>query len=369
MFSCFATGLLFVCLAGICLQVSFCCPGSSKSPPPCQGWGGWSEWTKCNALAPCDQPGRRQRTRVCPCEMATQCPGKDAEYQMCGPPSCSPEGDNGCGTRRSDETTQRIVGGDDAAHGAWPWYAQLYFRGEFNCGGTLLDNKYIITAAHCVFNSGRQIAANWRVVLGKNRENDSDNDEYYSDVTEIIRHESYNDDNLDNDIAVMVLASPPPEDSQFINSVCLDAGGFDSTSICFVVGFGLTSENGDSADVLQEAMVPIISNGECNAPTSYDGDITDNMLCAGYMQGRVDACQGDSGSPLVCSRREESAGIDRWYLAGVASWGKGCGRANYPGVYADVARYGNWLEGIFARTRINGGWFDWLDIGHIGLRK
>ena len=78
--------------------------------------------------------------------------------------------------------------------------------------------------------------------MGKNRENDSEgNNEHVSDVTQIIIHECYNPNNFDNDIAVMVLASPLPEEGQFINSVCWDAGGskgFDSTAVCYLAGFG-----------------------------------------------------------------------------------------------------------------------------------
>ena len=93
------------------------------------------------------------------------------------------------------------------------------------------------------------VAAYWKVILGKNRENDSEgNNEHGSYVTQVIIHESYNRSNYDNDIAVMVLASPLPEESRFINSVCLDAGvsaGFDSTSVCYIAGFGRTQGKGD----------------------------------------------------------------------------------------------------------------------------
>ncbi len=344
MFKRFATGLLFVCLAGICPQFSRSCP-QTTSPPACGGWGAWSGWSQCNA--PCGA-GQRHRTRVCPCEVATQCQGENTEYQMCELQTCLPEADSGCGTRHPAESSiQRIVGGQDAVRGAWPWYAQLQFRNAFICGGTLVDNKYIVTAAHC-FGSGRNNAAYWKVILGKNRESDSGNDEHVSDVTDIILH-SYDQTTKDNDIAVLVLANPPLEDSQFINSVCLDTAvsiSFDSTSVCFIAGFGRTEEGGNVATVLQEAMVPLVSTGICN--TKYTGRITANMICAGYLEGGIDACQGDSGGPLVCSRQDESANVERWYLAGITSWGYGCARPNFPGVYTNVARYGGWLENIFA---------------------
>ncbi|XP_071810572.1 trypsin-like [Asterias amurensis] len=346
MFNLFAAGMLFVCIAGICPQISLCC-SKPTPPPPCGGWDDWGEWTECNA--PCGA-GQRHRTRVCPCETATECPGEDTEYQMCELMTCFPEADGGCGTRQPEGTSQRIVGGEDAARGAWPWYAQLYFRGFFSCGGTLVENKYIVTAAHCVDVLGGKVATYWKVILGKNRENDSEeNDEYVSDVTQVIIHESYNRNNNDNDIAVMVLASPLPEESQFINSVCLDAGvsaGFDISSVCYIAGFGNTREGGNNADVLQETMIPLIEHRDCVG--YYPVSISYNMICAGYMKGGIDACQGDSGGPLVCSRRDASANVERWYLTGITSWGHGCARRNYPGVYTKVARYGDWLENVFA---------------------
>ncbi|XP_033646369.1 serine protease hepsin-like [Asterias rubens] len=348
----------FHCTSGGCIpdywqcdQERDCSDASDEqecSARPCGGWEDWGEWTECNA--PCGA-GQRHRTRVCPCETATECPGENVEYQMCKLMTCLPEAGSGCGTRQpEDKSIQRIVGGEDAARGAWPWYAQLYFDGTFSCGGTLVENKYIVTAAHCVSGPGANVAADWKVYLGKNRENDSENnDEHVSDVTHIIIHGNYNDETTDNDIAVMVLASQPPEESRFINSVCLDAGGsagFDGTSVCYIAGFGLTQEDGSVAYVLQEALVPIVNTGDCN--NAYGGQITDNMICAGYQEGGIDSCQGDSGGPLVCSRRDESANVERWYLTGITSWGYGCARPNYPGVYAKVARYGDWLENVFA---------------------
>ncbi|XP_033647785.1 transmembrane protease serine 7-like [Asterias rubens] len=283
MFNLFAAGMLFVCLAGICPQISLC-------------YGG-------------------------------------------------------CGTRQPEGTSQRIVGGEDAARGAWPWYAQLYLLGSFGCGGTLVENRYIVTAAHCVdvlITQGANVAANWRVILGKNRENDSEgNNEHVSDVTQIIIHECYNPNNFDNDIAVMVLASPLPEEGQFINSVCWDAGGskgFDSTAVCYLAGFGTVKEDGNAAHVLQEAIIPLVEPRDC--VDAYPGIISNNMICAGSVH--QDACQGDSGGPLVCSRRDESGNVERWYLAGITSWGRGCTKQNSPSVYTDVTRYGFWFEDVFA---------------------
>ena len=91
-----------------------------------------------------------------------------------------------------------------------------------------------------------------------------------------------------------------------------------------------------STNILQWVRVPAITNSECNS--AYNGDITDSMICAGYPgEGGKDACQGDSGGPFVCANGTKSV------IAGVVSWGYGCAEAQYPGVYARVAKYADWI--------------------------
>jgi len=86
---------------------------------------------------------------------------------------------------------------------------------------------------------------------------------------------------------------------------------------------------------LRQVVVPIISQDACRE--SYGKNLTDNMMCAGYMEGGKDSCQGDSGGPLVCKKG------DRWWQYGITSWGEGCAKPNFPGIYSDVVKFLPWI--------------------------
>jgi len=106
----------------------------------------------------------------------------------------------------------------------------------------------------------------------------------------------------------------------------------------YLVGWGRLKEGGKKATVLQEAKVPIINRQTCWKALSLYGVFTSNMICAGYKKGGIDACQGDSGGPLVYRNG------GRFELAGIVSWGSGCGDAEKYGVYTRVDKYVNWIK-------------------------
>jgi len=241
---------------------------------------------------------------------------------------------------------RRIVGGEPAKINEYPWTAALLRKNWLGitsvtayCGGTLINDRYVVTASHCVDG----MSASGIVVSLHEEDQFSATETPHGvkkfNVEKIIMHENYNRKNIDNDIALLKLATKV-EDMTVIVPVCLPANNkysFEGENAT-VAGWGTTSEGGAVSGVLRKVTVPVISNQDCNTKTKYQGKITGNMLCAGDLeQGGKDSCQGDSGGPLVI----ENGG--RRTLIGVVSWGYGCARPQSPGVYSRVGRYSEWI--------------------------
>lgn len=240
-----------------------------------------------------------------------------------------------------------IVGGQPAEPGEWPW--QVMVRpGGYLCGGTLIATNWVVTAAHCVYDAEGDLFApgDVTVVLGEHDRMEYEGNEQVHSVAQIIAHEAYDSWSNDSDIALLRLTNAATLNSAvqtiplFTNPA--DNGLADAGDMATVTGWGTTEEGGSAAAVLMEVSLPIVTNATCNR--SY-GIITDNMICAGYESGGKDSCQGDSGGPLVVP--DNNGG---WRLTGVVSFGAGCARANYYGVYTRVSRYVQWIQ-----SHTNGG--------------
>ncbi|KAL4647245.1 transmembrane protease serine 2-like isoform X2 [Arapaima gigas] len=238
-----------------------------------------------------------------------------------------------CGSRVNFQGT-RIVGGQVAKPGAWPWQVSLQVQGKHICGGSIITPYWIVTAAHCVeeFSS----PSNWTVYSGT-----LSLSEVYSSVrtsvSQVISNK-YNSNTKNNDIALMKLRNPLVM-SNVVKPVCLPNAGlnFVAPRQCWISGWGSTYNGGSVSQVLREAQVSLIDRTLCNSPAVYNGEITKTMICAGQLQGGVDSCQGDSGGPLVT----EENGL--WWLVGDTSWGYGCALRNKPGVYGDVTYFLSWI--------------------------
>ncbi|CAM2107742.1 unnamed protein product [Caretta caretta] len=243
-----------------------------------------------------------------------------------------------CGMR---SRAARIVGGSDAPLGRWPWQVSLYLNSKHVCGGSVVARDWIVTAAHCVHNYRQPQVSSWLVFAGMIA-HVSVQQQAGAAVEKIIYHPRYDDRSHDYDIALMKLTTPL-NFSDAIRAVCLPLyrQDFPRGTHCWISGWGYTRpEHVHIAEMLKEAIVPLISTKKCNSSCMYSGELTPRMLCAGYLDGKVDACQGDSGGPLVC--QDELT----WRLVGIVSWGTGCAEPNYPGVYTKVAEFLDWIYHI-----------------------
>ncbi|NXY89338.1 TRY2 protein, partial [Alcedo cyanopectus] len=154
--------------------------------------------------------------------------------------------------------------------------------------------------------------------------------------TKVIRHPGYRDSTLDNDIMLIKLATPA-KITRAVQSIPLPTRCVSEGTTCLISGWGNTLSNGDKfPDKLQCLEAPVLSSTDCS--NSYPGRITKNMMCVGFLEGGKDACQGDSGGPVVCNGE----------LQGIVSWGIGCAKKGYPGVYTKVCNYVSWIQSTMA---------------------
>uniref|UniRef100_A0A8C6L2L1 Acrosin n=1 Tax=Nothobranchius furzeri TaxID=105023 RepID=A0A8C6L2L1_NOTFU len=274
----------------------------------------------------------------------------------------------------------RIIGGQDASPGSWPWQVALKWSGFAYCGGSLITNQWVLTAAHCITSYCLNFTS---AHLGLNNLSSSNPKEEIRTLEHFICHPEYNKNTLENDLCLLKLSSPVNFTS-YIQPVCLASvnSTFHDGVTTWVTGFGKT-DSGFLANILQEVDVPIVGHKKCSCYNLNFYKITDNMICAGLKAGGKDSCQenplplmltiiyfgeehyalprgdsvkveqnrrgkcgkrgkgqcrGDSGGPLVIK-----SGFS-WIQAGIVSFGKGCALPMQPGVYTRVSKYQTWIK-------------------------
>uniref|UniRef100_A0A3Q3M6F4 Peptidase S1 domain-containing protein n=1 Tax=Mastacembelus armatus TaxID=205130 RepID=A0A3Q3M6F4_9TELE len=240
-----------------------------------------------------------------------------------------------CGT---SPINNKIVGGEDASPGSWPWQVSLHKSGRHACGGSLINREWVMSAAHCFSSTSTN---RWQVFLGRQNQEGKNPNEVSRTVDRIILYPSYESNTDNNDIALLRLSSPV-QFTDYIRPVCLAASGsvFNNGTVSWVTGWGLCSLFSvplPPPQTLQEVEVPVVGNRQCNCLLGV-GRVTDNMICAGALAGGKDSCQGDSGGPMVSKQGSI------WIQSGIVSFGFGCARPNLPGVYSRVSRYESWIN-------------------------
>jgi len=248
-----------------------------------------------------------------------------------------PHGGDGGTDFQCGRDPKRIVGGSETGAYSLPWQVGLVHKNGRTpwCGGTIISNRHILTAAHCTDGKGLR----FDVVVGEH-DTTGANDGTIHKVSRVVEHPSYSGSTLDFDFAILTLETPISFGTR-ANAACLPtrswAGDFLVGKKLTVSGWGHTSQGGSNAAVLHSVKVPGISNSRCN--NLYNGEITSQMICAGIDDGGIDSCQNDSGGPLTYSANGGPTTV-----VGVVSWGIGCAQKGRPGVYARVTSVMGWIK-------------------------
>ncbi|XP_041450216.1 trypsin eta [Drosophila obscura] len=236
----------------------------------------------------------------------------------------------------------RIINGTTVDIGRHPYLVSLRYRRSetssymHECGAVIYSEQTLLTTAQCLWNlpEGVKVLA----VAAANTRNGSDG--ILVPVSNWTLHPSFNYINVDYDIGVLILDAPLNLTRFGIRAIGIRSERPAVGRLATIAGWGYREEGGPNSYRLEQAQVPIVSSEECNQIYG-SGEVSERMVCAGIVaQGGVDACQGDTGGPLVIDDQ----------LVGLVSWGRGCARPGYPSVYTYVASLKSWIDETLAAS-------------------
>ncbi|XP_004689148.1 PREDICTED: suppressor of tumorigenicity 14 protein [Condylura cristata] len=300
--------------------------------------GDGSDEAKCTSVSfvTCTKHTYQCRNGLCLSKSNPECDGeKDCS-------DGSDEKDCDCGLR-SFTRQARVVGGENADEGEWPWQVSLHAQDQGHvCGASLISPNWMVSAAHCYVDErgfSYSDPQKWKAYLGLHdqRKRTAPGVQKLG-LKRIIRHPSFNDFTFDYDIALLELEKPA-EYSSTVRPICLPdtSHSFPTGKAIWVTGWGHTEEGGSAAVILQKGEIRVINQTTCEKLLPQQ--ITPRMMCVGYLSGGVDACQGDSGGPLSSVEAD-----GRIFQAGVVSWGDGCAQRDKPGVYTRLPVFRDWIK-------------------------
>jgi len=268
-----------------------------------------------------------------------ECAMNPSLQSECGKPTVSPQ-----------FPWSRIIGGSESQPGAWPWQVALVSSPvgsnseSLFCGGSILNDEWILSAAHCVEGDSSSAFQNILVRVGLHSKSSSEGQSFR--VRWVFRHPSYsNDGHIHNDVALIKIEGRISWSST-VRPICLPETGtyIPSGTVCIATGWGSLYQDGSVfPDAMMQVRLPVVSRTQCRVAYGSAAIDSEKMCTGDTIQGGLDTCSGDSGGPLVCLHEERV-----WIQVGITSYGIGCGDKNYPGVYARVASHTDWINSVLA---------------------
>ncbi|XP_034933918.1 venom protease-like [Chelonus insularis] len=258
-----------------------------------------------------------------------------------------------CGKTLINSRKPKVVGGQDALPHEFPWLVSITRKGGHYCGGSIINSRFILTAAHCLCSGSNSIPARqFRVTLGEYNLREA---EVPAAVTENVRRVTVHPDHICgqyvNDIAILELESPITW-SDTVQPACLPVAqgenGYNSydNEQAIAAGWGWLGEDRSKykrTDVLQKVEVNVVENKVCRQWYESQGKKTRveaQQMCAGHEAGGHDSCWADSGGPLMIKNHLQD---ECTVVVGVVSSGVGCARPRLPGIYTRISEYIPWI--------------------------
>jgi len=256
---------------------------------------------------------------------------------------------NNCGSNDynyDEDSFWRIVGGQKSNSSEWPWQValrkEMILQGEAfvlsTCGGSLINENWILTAAHCVYNEPD--IKSYAVYLGYTNLDKKFGKELKVGVSKIVKHEKFDYDLQINDLALVKLNETLDfvTKHKHLRPVCLPTLQIESTDKCIATGYGYQSSEGSSDMSLMKVTEPVFDVSKCDQKMVHI-DKEKNICAGGSNKGGMGTCKGDSGGPLQCQNKD-----GKWYQIGVVSWGQPCANPSVPDIFTRVAYFHDWIQ-------------------------
>ncbi|XP_054044396.1 coagulation factor X-like [Rissa tridactyla] len=254
-------------------------------------------------------------------------------------PDAHPEDE---GTTEAPSSHSEVTGEAGSLPSVCPWQAVLLDEyGEWFCGGTILNEYFILSGAHCV----NQYKDLW-VLVGMVDEGNEEPSRAMHRVEKIIAHAEFDAETYNNDIALLKLEEPITF-SEDVVPACLPEEDFANNVLMnqtfgIVSGFGRRFERAQTVKRMKVLQIPYVDRDTCKL--ALYNPVTENMFCAGYDKDGKDVCQGDGGGPHVTQYN------GTYFVTGIISWGEGCGRQGKYGVYTNLSKFLPWIRSVLAEN-------------------